>query len=87
MNAKLVVDTVNQALEHHKRPAYFHSDMGSQYTSCDVENLLSNQIIHSYSKQGHSYDNSQIEAFHSLLKREFGFQTHFSSFEDLILRT
>ncbi|MFT8825838.1 IS3 family transposase, partial [Liquorilactobacillus mali] len=87
MNAKLVVDTVNQALEHHKRPAYFHSDMGSQYTSCDVENLLRrHQIFHSYSKQGYPYDNSQIEAFHSLLKREFVFQTHFSSFEDLILR-
>ncbi|WP_010078049.1 IS3 family transposase, partial [Liquorilactobacillus mali] len=60
---------------------------GSQYTSRNVENLLRrHQIFHSYSKQGYPYDNSQIEAFHSLLKREFVFQTHFSSFEDLILR-
>lgn len=31
MNAKLVVATINQALEHHKRPVYFHTDRGSIY--------------------------------------------------------
>jgi transposase InsO family protein len=87
MDANLVVDTINQALEHHQKPAYFHSDMGSQYTSNEVEDLLErHQISHSYSKKGYPYDNSQIEAFHSLLKREFIFQTYFSSFEDLLLR-
>lgn len=62
--------------------------MGSQYTSNEVETLLErHQIVHSYSKQGYPYDNSQIESFHSLLKREFVFQTHFSSYEDLVVRT
>lgn len=88
MDAKLVVNTLNQALENFKKPGFIHSDMGSQYTSNEVETLLErHQIVHSYSKQGYPYDNSQIESFHSLLKREFVFQTHFSSFEDLVVRT
>ncbi|WP_375163338.1 integrase core domain-containing protein [Lactiplantibacillus plantarum] len=72
----------------HQKPQYFHSDMGSQYTSNEVETLLErHQISHSYSKQGYPYDNGPIEAFHSLLKREFAFQTTFSNFEDLVIRT
>lgn len=88
MKATLVVETINQALECHQKPQYFHSDMGSQYTSNEVETLLErHQISHSYSKQGYPYDNGPIEAFHSLLKREFAFQTTFSNFEDLVIRT
>ncbi|AUJ30935.1 transposase (plasmid) [Liquorilactobacillus hordei] len=88
MEATLVVETINQALECHQKPQYFHSDMGSQYTSNEVETLLErHQISHSYSKQGYPYDNGPIEAFHSLLKREFAFQTTFSNFEDLVIRT
>lgn len=88
MEATLVVETINQALECHQKPQYFHSDMGSQYTSNEVETLLErHQISHSYSKQGYPYDNGPIEAFHSLLKREFAFQTTFSDFEDLVIRT
>lgn len=89
MEATLVVETINQALEYHQKPQYFHSDMGSQYTSNEVETLLErHQISHSYSKQGYPYDNGPIEAFHSLLKREFAFQTTFSNnFEDLVIRT
>ncbi|VTU70596.1 transposase [Lactobacillus sakei subsp. sakei DSM = JCM 1157] [Leuconostoc pseudomesenteroides] len=88
MEATLVVETINQALECHQKPHYFHSDMGSQYTSNEVETLLErHQISHSYSKQGYPYDNGPIEAFHSLLKREFAFQTTFSNFEDLVIRT
>ncbi|MEN3253176.1 integrase core domain-containing protein [Fructilactobacillus sanfranciscensis] len=33
------------------------------------------------------YDNGPIEAFHSILKREFAFQTRFTSFEDVVLKT
>ena len=54
MEATLVVETINQALECHQKPQYFHSDMGSQYTSNEVETLLErHQISHSYSKQGY----------------------------------
>ena len=78
----------NPDLDLKGTPQYFHSDMGSQYTSNEVETLLErHQISHSYSKQGYPYDNGPIEAFHSLLKREFAFQTTFSNFEDLVIRT
>ena len=40
MEATLVVETINQALECHQKPQYFHSDMGSKYTSNEVETLL-----------------------------------------------
>ncbi len=50
--------------------------MGSQYISIAYEGLLKRHLIrHSYSKQGYPYDNGPLEAFHSLLKREFIFQT------------
>lgn len=69
------------------KPTFLHSDMGSQYTSIAYEGLLKRHLIrHSYSKQGYPYDNGPLEAFHSLLKREFIFQTRFTSFEDLVLR-
>ncbi|MCG0628550.1 transposase [Lactiplantibacillus plantarum] len=78
----------NPDLDLKGAPQYFHSDMGSQYTSNEVETLVErHQISHSYSKQGYPYDNGPIEAFHSLLKREFAFQTTFSNFEDLVIRT
>jgi len=89
MTSELVVRTLRDALNKtHQHPQYLHSDMGSQYTSFSFEKLLAdNHIKHSYSKQGYPYDNSPIEAFHSLLKREFVYQTHFTSYEDLVLRT
>lgn len=49
MDATLVVNTLNQALEDFKKPVFVHSDMGSQYTSIEVETLLErHQITHSY---------------------------------------
>lgn len=60
-------------------PTFLHSDMGSQYTSIAYEGLLKRYLIrHSYSKPGYPYDNDPLEAFHSLLKREFIFQTRFT---------
>lgn len=60
--------------------------MGSLYTSQLFESLLkSNNIKHSYSLKGHPYDNSYIEGFHSLLKREWVYQHKFTSIEHVIL--
>ncbi|QEU38915.1 DDE-type integrase/transposase/recombinase [Lentilactobacillus hilgardii] len=84
---KLIIKTLLQALSRASKPTFLHSDMGSQYTSIAYEGLLKRHLIrHSYSKQGYPYDNGPLEAFHSLLKREFIFQTRFTSFEDLVLR-
>lgn len=87
MASKLIIKTLLQALSRASKPTFLHSDMGSQYTSIAYEGLLKRNLIrHSYSKQGYPYDNGPLEAFHSLLKREFIFQTRFTSFEDLVLR-
>lgn len=87
MASKLIIKTLLQALSRAFKPTFLHSDMGSQYTSIAYEGLLKRHLIrHSYSKQGYPYDNGPLEAFHSLLKREFIFQTRFTSFEDLVLR-
>ena len=49
----------------------FHSDLGSQYTSNEYENLLQeNNIKHSYSKKGYPYDNASMESFNAILKKE-----------------
>ena len=49
----------------------FHSDLGSQYTSNEYENLLvENNVKHSYSKKGYPYDNASMESFNAILKKE-----------------
>lgn len=48
-----------------------HSDLGTQYTSDQFEKYLSKKKIHhSFSCKGCPYDNSCIESFHSVLKKE-----------------
>ncbi|WP_419155340.1 integrase core domain-containing protein [Weissella minor] len=44
------------------------------------------KIKHSYSLKGYPYDNGPIEAFHSILKREFVYLTKFKNYDDLILK-
>lgn len=47
------------------------TDLGSQYTSNIFEEYLAKlKIRHSYSRKGCPYDNSCIESFHSILKKE-----------------
>ncbi|WP_414146634.1 DDE-type integrase/transposase/recombinase [Lactiplantibacillus plantarum] len=90
MATDLVLKTLESAVKNRTITGdlIIHTDLGSQYTSNEVETLLErHQISHSYSKQGYPYDNGPIEDFHSLLKREFAFQTTFSNFEDLVIRT
>lgn len=48
-----------------------HSDLGTQYTRDQFEKYLVKKKIHySFSCKGCPYDNSCIEFFHSLLKKE-----------------
>lgn len=48
------------------------SDMGSQYTSHLFETTLAAAPLeHSYSRKGTPADNGRIEAYHSLLKKEW----------------
>lgn len=60
-----------------------HSDQGSQYTSEDFEKYLQDQgMLHSFSWKGNPYDNSYIESFHSVLKKEEVYTTTYYTFEE-----
>lgn len=73
MTADLAVKAVENACLNVKATEgiILHSDLGSQYTSHEFENLLNSKgMVHSYSRKGNPYDNACIESFHSLLKKE-----------------
>jgi putative transposase len=85
MNAELVVDTIHQMVKRWVLPSgcIFHSDRGSQYTSCVVKELLnSHKIKQSYSNVGKPGDNSWSESFFANLKKEAVHWRHFSTREE-----
>lgn len=60
-----------------------HSDLGTQYTSDRFEKYLAKkQIYHSFNRKGCPYDNSCIESFHSLLKKEEVYRRAYKNSEE-----
>ena len=73
MTESLVIETFNKALINRglNKDGIFHSDRGSQYTSNNFEQLLTNlNLKHSYNKKGYPYDNASMESFNAILKKE-----------------
>lgn len=74
MTTDLTLDALKMAYTA-KKPAeglIHHSDRGSQYAAGDYrEQLKIYKMVPSMSRKGNCYDNACIEAFHSILKREF----------------
>ena len=73
MTAELVISAFEKAMNARgvTEGMIFHSDLGSQYTSNEYENLLvKNKVKHSYSKKGYPYDNASMESFNAILKKE-----------------
>ena len=73
MTESLVIEAFNKALINRglNKDGIFHSDRGSQYTSNNFEQLLTNlNLKHSYSKKGYPYDNASMESFNAILKKE-----------------
>lgn len=72
MEVSCVTDTINKAKERRctDLPLIIHSDRVSQYVSQAYCNATSG-MQRSYSHTGYPYDNACIEAFHSLIKREW----------------
>ena len=72
LEASCVIDTINKAkaCRDTSLPLVIHSDRGSQYVSAAYCEATKN-MIRSYSHVGFPYDNACIEAFHSLIKREW----------------
>ena len=73
MTKELVIDALEQAYEREKPDAglLHHSDRGSQYASKEYQDKLQDyKMFGSMSRKGNCYDNTCIESFHSIIKRE-----------------
>jgi len=83
----LVIDTLNEALNVRK-DAYgviLHSDQGYQYTSFQYKEICeSNGITISMSRKGTPIDDSPMESFHGILKKETLYNNNITSLEEYI---
>ena len=72
MEVSCVINTINKAKERRNTdlPLIIHSDRGSQYVSKAYRDATEKYQL-SYSHTGYPQDNACIEAFHSLIKREW----------------
>lgn len=86
-NNKLVMDTLNEALSKRKDVSglILHSDQGFQYTSYEYKAICeSNGITISMGRKGNPIDDSPIESWHSLLKKETLYNNDITSLEEYI---
>ena len=64
-----------------------HSDRGSQYASHDDQNKMQEyEMVGSMSRKGNCFDNSCIESFHSIIKRELVYLEKFKTRKQAIQR-
>jgi transposase InsO family protein len=86
-NNKLVVDTLNEAISKRKdvHGLILHSDQGFQYTSFEYKAICSsNGITISMSRKGTPIDDSPIESWHGLLKKETLYNNNITSIEHYV---
>lgn len=84
---KLVIDTLNDALKkgNDVHGLILHSDQGFQYTSYEYKAICeSNGIQISMSRKGTPIDDSPIESWHSLLKKETLYNNNITSLQEYI---
>ena len=84
---KLVIDTLNEAIAKEKdvRELILHSDQGFQYTSNEYKAICeSNGITISMARKGTPIDDSPIESWHSLLKKETLYNNNITSLQEYI---
>lgn len=85
---KLVMDTLNDAISKRKdvHGLILHSDQGFQYTSYEYKAICeSNGIQISMARKGTPIDDSPIESWHSLLKKETLYNYNITSLEEYII--
>ncbi len=84
---KLVMDTLNEAIAKEKdvHGLILHSDQGFQYTSNEYKAICeSNGITISMARKGTPIDDSPIESWHSLLKKETLYNNNITSLQGYI---
>ena len=84
---KLVTDTLNEAIAKRKdvHGLIIHSDQGFQYTSYEYKAICeSNGIQISMSRKGTSIDDSPMESFHGILKKETLYNNDITNLEEYI---
>ena len=84
---KLVMDTLNKALAKEKdvNGLIIHSDQGFQYTSYEYKAICESKGIQiSMSRKGTPIDDSPIESWHALLKKETLYNNNISSLQEYI---
>ena len=86
IHADLVIQTFQKAYNSRNCPAglMFHSDRGSQYTAFAFRKLLDERnVVQSFSKKGHPFDNACCESFFKYLKKEETNRRNFRTYRDL----
>ena len=86
-NIKLVIDTLNKALEREKdvHGLILHSDQGFQYTSNEYKAICASKgITISMSRKGTPIDDSPMESWHGILKKETLYNNNITSLEHYI---
>ena len=84
-DAQLVKDAFMDAyLKRDPKGLMFHSDRGSQYTAFSFRKLLDNcNVVQSFSKKGHPYDNAVAESFFKFLKKEQTNRRNYQTLKEL----
>lgn len=84
---KIVIDTLNQAIAKRKDVSglIIHSDQGFQYTSFQYKAICESKGIQiSMSRKGTPIDDSPMESFHSILKKETLYNNDITSLQEYI---
>lgn len=86
-NIQLVMNTLNEAIAKEKDVdgIILHSDQGFQYTSFEHKAICSaNGITISMNRKGTPIDDSPMESFHGILKKETLYNNYITSLEEHI---
>ena len=84
---KIVINTLNKALETEKdvHGLIIHSDQGFQYTSNEYKAICASKGISiSMSRKGTPIDDSPMESWHGILKKETLYNNNITSLEHYI---
>ena len=82
LEVSCVIEAINKAKARRNvdHPLILHSDRGSQYVSNEYKRATE-KMTTSYSRTANPWDNAVIEAFHSLIKREWLNRFHIMDFK------